>query len=284
MTQQFIHLSDSIAYLTPVSETDRPILMAVRGDRHTLLIDGGNSEAHAELFLQHLKEAGFPEPTLTVVTHWHWDHIFGLAALSTPIISSRDTKKAMEELVDFTWDDQAIDERVASGVEIEFCAKAIKEEFQKERDIRIVLPDVLFADELTLDLGGMTCVLKQVGGDHAEDSVVVYVKEEKLLFLADCTAQKMYAPKWYYDAVNTVKLLDTLDQFDAETYVYSHWKPATKEEFQKEATLLRTLAELVTKYEGNREEMVRALEVRLERSPEEEELEVLDYFVNGWHK
>ncbi len=48
---------------------------------------------------------------------------------------------------------------------------------------------------MELDLGEVTCVLKHVGGDHAHDSVVIYVKEEKILFLGDC----IYADIFFFE-------------------------------------------------------------------------------------
>ena len=66
-----------------------------------------------------------------------------------------------------------------------FCAKAIKEEYQDHRDIQVVLPNVTFDRRMEIDLGGVTCVVQHVGGDHAADSVIVYVKGEKILFLGD---------------------------------------------------------------------------------------------------
>ncbi|ESU33690.1 hypothetical protein G3A_05660 [Bacillus sp. 17376] len=68
-------------YMTPISETDRPILGMVVGTERTLMIDAGNSENHANLFIDMLKEKGVDEPSYVVLTHWHWDHIFGLSAL-----------------------------------------------------------------------------------------------------------------------------------------------------------------------------------------------------------
>lgn len=281
MTQQLINLSNRVSYLTPVGPTDRPILMAVTGARHTLMIDGGNSKAHAELFLEKLKEAGKPLPDLTAVTHWHWDHIFGLAALNIPAIASYDTKRAMEELVAFKWDDQSLDERVASGVEIQFCADAIREEFKDHRDIEVVMPSVLFEDELTIDLGGVTCLLKQVGSDHAKDSTVIYVKEEKILFLGDVTAPLMYAPKWHYTADETLNLLDRLDQFDAETYVISHYKPISKAEFQKEARFLRKTASLVKEFGRDIDQINARLTAFYGKALTADEEETVNFFING---
>ncbi|WP_412056703.1 hypothetical protein [Bacillus safensis] len=81
-------------------------------------------------------------------------------------IASAKTRKEMEKLVPFSWSDE-IDERVREGTEIEFCAKAIKEEYQDHRDIQVVLPDMTFDRRIEIDLGGVTCVVQHVGGDHA---------------------------------------------------------------------------------------------------------------------
>jgi glyoxylase-like metal-dependent hydrolase (beta-lactamase superfamily II) len=282
MEQELILWSDAISYLTPVGPTDRPILMAISGDKHTLMIDAGNSEAHARLFLEKLKEAGRPQPTLAAITHWHWDHIFGLPALNIPAISSQNTKAEMEKMTDYLWDDDSLAKRVEEGVEIEFCADAIKEEFQQERNIRISLPDITFQDELTIDLGGITCVLKQVGGDHAPDGIVVFIKEERVLFLADSTGPNLYAPSRRYTSEATLGLLDKIEPFEADTYVISHWKPISREEYEAEATLLRGLSHLTAECGGNREKMKLGLETKYGRALTEDEEETIDYFVNGY--
>src|SRR5690606_10842421 len=131
--------------------------------------------------------------------HWHWDHIFGLSVLSKAIsISSKKTKVDMEKLIHLLWSDEALDARVKEGTEIEFCANAIKKEFPEHRDNTIVLPDITFEDRVEIDLGGVTCIVQHVGGDHASDSVVVYIKEEKILFVGDCIYSDIYANKRKY--------------------------------------------------------------------------------------
>ena len=47
-------------YQTPVSETDRPVLGMVVGNKKTLMIDAGNSEAHAQYFLEELAKRNVP--------------------------------------------------------------------------------------------------------------------------------------------------------------------------------------------------------------------------------
>ena len=37
------------------------------------MIDAGNSEEHAQLFLEMLKEQNVSNPDFVALTHWHWD-------------------------------------------------------------------------------------------------------------------------------------------------------------------------------------------------------------------
>lgn len=270
-------------YATPISLTDRPVLGMVVGENKTLMIDAGNSEDHAKYFLNEMKKRDIPSPDLVVLTHWHWDHIFGLSALTDTVsIASIETKREMEKLLPFSWSDDAIDERVNEGVEIEFCAKAIKEEFKNHRDIQITLPDLTFDKRVEIHLGGVTCVVQQVGGDHAADSVIVYIKEEKILFLADCMYAKMYAPKVHYTVQETRRLVDRLESFEAEIYLLSHQSPITKKAFEEEVKLLRTIANVTELCEGDEQKIVKEYENHVKRELSEDEIECITYFVNGY--
>lgn len=279
--QKLEKISNRFWYQTPVSETDRPILGVVVGDNRSLMIDAGNSEAHANYFLNELKEHGIPLPSIVVLTHWHWDHIFGLSALNMLSVASFQTKAKIENLVPYEWSDSALEERVKSGVEIEFCANAIKKEFGRNRDISISLPDLAFEERMELDLGGVSCHFQHVGGDHSPDSIVVYIKEEKILFLGDSIYPDIYSKNRNYTTKRTIQLLDTIDQFDAEIYVLSHWKPISKDEYQQEAMLLRTVATLTDQHEGRFEDIKKAYQLHINRELNEEEIETIGYFVKG---
>ncbi|MEK5499369.1 MBL fold metallo-hydrolase [Bacillus sp. FSL M8-0077] len=276
-------IGQTFSYITPVSLTDRPILGMVVGNNKTLMIDAGNSEDHANYFIQKILKHELASPDLVVLTHWHWDHIFGLPALpDTVSIASTKTRKEMEKLVPFSWSDEAIGERVREGTEIEFCAKAIKEEYKNHREIQVVLPVVTFDRRMEIDLGGVTCVVQHVGGDHAADSVIVYVKEEKILFLGDCIYPKMYAEKVHYTVKEILRLLDELEAFDAETYIPSHQRPWSKEEFRQETDKLRMIAKFTDLCGGDQQKITNEYRKYVNRELKEDELETIAYFVNGY--
>lgn len=270
-------------YITPISETDRPILGMVVGKNKTLMIDAGNSETHAQYFLDELLKRDISSPDMVVLTHWHWDHIFGLSTLTNTIsISSKETKTEMEKLKHLSWSDEALDLRVKEGTEIEFCANAIKKEFGNERDIKIVLPGLTFEKQLEIDLGELTCIIQHVGGSHASDSVVVYIKEEKILFLGDCIYSDIFSEKWKYKINETLQLIEKLEAFDAETYILSHWKAISKEEFKQEITMLRTIATYTDICKGDQQKITEKYNTYVGRELTDDEVEVIEQFVNGY--
>ncbi|NWK69874.1 MBL fold metallo-hydrolase [Bacillus paramycoides] len=282
--QQIKKIGHSFWYMTPVSETDRPILGMVVGKEKTLMIDAGNSEAHAQLFLEMLKEQNISNPDFVALTHWHWDHIFGLPVLQNALsIAHSETKKEMDTIVSYEWTDEALDARVKEGTEIEFCADCIKKEFNEQpRDIEIIPPTLTFQNQLELDLGEVTCVLKHVGGDHSQDSVVIYIKEEKILFLGDCIYADIFSSKWNYTTKRTFKLIQELEGFDAETYILSHGKAIDRAEFLQEIRLLKTVGTYTEIHKGNVEKIKEAYKQELDRELNEDELETITYFVNGY--
>ncbi len=270
-------------YMTPVSETDRPILGMVVGNHHALMIDAGNSEAHAQFFLEELAKKEVPGPSMVVLTHWHWDHILGLSALPGIVsISSKQTKVEMEKLQSLSWSDEALDERVKKGTEIEFCATAIKKEFPVHRNITVKMPVLTFENRLELDLGGVTCILDHVGGDHASDSVVIYIKEEKILFLGDSLYPDIFSAKNNYTVRGTIALLDRLESFDAETYILSHWKPISRAEFVKEAATLRTIAKYTVDFNGDKGCILEEYRKKAGRELTVDELSTIEEFINGY--
>ncbi len=276
-------IGNSFWYITPISETDRPILGMVVGNNKTLMIDAGNSEEHANYFMKETLKGEVPHPDLVVLTHWHWDHIFGLSALPhTVSIASAKTKKELEKLIPLSWSDEALDERVREGTEIEFCSRAIKNEYMDHRDITIVLPDVTFEKQVEIDLGGITCIVQHVGGDHAADSVIVYIKEEKILFLGDCIYPDIFSEKENYTIKTTLALLDELETFDADTYIPSHQRPITKWEFNQETAKLRAIAKYTDICGGNKQKIIEEYEKHVKRELTDDERETINNFVNGY--
>lgn len=223
-------ISDRIYYLPALQETDRPVLGYIRGDRYSLMIDAGNSANHVELFHQEIKLCGLPTPDFVAITHWHWDHTFGMCAVKGKTIASRLTNIELEKVIGWDWSDAAMSMRLQSGEDIEFCDRCIRLEYPDRNEIDVRLADIIFENDLTLDLGGIHCELKRIGGTHSEDSVIVYIPEEKVAFTGDVDGPDYYHNNGNYDKNKLLQLIDYMEKLDANIFIAGHDEPISKEE------------------------------------------------------
>lgn len=134
-----------------------------------------------------------------------------------------------------------------------------------------------------MDLGGLTCEIEHVGGDHSSDSCVVFIPEEKALFVGDCLYANLYAEKWNYTIEKILKLIGQLEKYDADIHFLSHHPaPLTKDAFSAFLQLLKNTALLTQKHAGDETAIQQEMTHNLQRNLNEEELETITFFVNGY--
>jgi glyoxylase-like metal-dependent hydrolase (beta-lactamase superfamily II) len=214
--------SEHVWWFTPDGRTDRPALAAVAGATSTALLEVGASVAHTTSFLAALEPLGLPPVRAAVLTHWHWDHSFGGAALDVPIIAHRQTAAELAHQASLDWSDAALDARVEAGEEIAFCRDMIRIEIPDRSDLDIVLPQIVFDDHLELDLGGVHVSIDHVGGDHAADSCAFHVVEDELIVLGDCLYQRLYAPEPFLTAASVRALAARVGAYGARVAIEGH--------------------------------------------------------------
>lgn len=283
--RQILHqLTDDIYYMSAMEETDRPVLALIVGENRSLVVDAGNSEQHAQLFLHLLNQQGLERPHYLAITHWHWDHVFGIKTMGIPTFAHVETKRKVEEMVTLDWSDQALDERVAQGQEILFCSEKIKAELPIRDHLELAAPDIGFVDRVEVDLGGIHCIIEHVGGDHSNDSSIIYIPERKVLFLGDCLCPDLYSGQWSYSLEKMLPLLQKLQSYDAEFYVESHSVPVDKEMMMQEFKELASIGRLVDRYQTDIPALIQELEATEQRSVTEDELSVIQFYRNGLEK
>jgi len=275
-------ITSNILFMPAEEKTDRPVLGAVSGAEKSFIIDSGNSPAHARQFIKKLSASRVPPPRLMGITHWHWDHTFGMSAWDIPIIAHTDTRKSLEALMEYSWDDGSLDKRVKQGLEIEFCAEMIKKEFAWDRgQIKVEVPEIIFPDRLTIDLGGITCLIEKVGGDHDSGSTVFYIPEDRVLFLGDCLGPDLYAPQYYYSIGKFLGLLEKIRGYGAQIYVGSHGDPESSEGLEKEMEEWEEIARIVEKRGKDWEGILGQIKESFDREPTPDDREMAELFLNG---
>jgi glyoxylase-like metal-dependent hydrolase (beta-lactamase superfamily II) len=206
-------------YWMPPGPPDRPSVCAVVGDRRTLMLDAGSSQAHIREIMDALANEGVAPPTAVAYTHSHWDHVFGGAELGGIVIAHASTAELLIELAGRDWSDEGLDRRVAAGLASPQHAAHIKDELPSPRSVEVARADIVFDDTLDIELGRVTVRIAHVGGDHSADSCVMYVEPDRVLFLGDCLCA---SPDDVLTTELALPLLDTLLGFDAELYVEGH--------------------------------------------------------------
>ena len=194
---------------------DRPNLSYIRGDRWSLAVDAGHSAEHTMEFYRELEEAGLTLPELTVLTHWHWDHTFGMHAVHGLTLANERTNRY---LADFRG-------RIEKEGTDFFLAMddSIRQEYRDGKPVVITPADLVFRGEMLLDPGNCPVRIFQAEAPHTDDSTLVEAPGEKVLILGDCTGGVF--PTWEMDETLAVKLADTIREVNPDICLPGHWTP-----------------------------------------------------------
>ncbi len=228
MNIQLQRISDQVFYSTHDHHADRPVLGYICGERFSLMVDGGNSRGHVEQFYQLLTDNGHSLPDYVVVTHWHWDHTFGLHACAGKTVACEKTNQKLHELSHWQWTDDAMKQRLASGEEIDFADEHIRVEYPDVQKIRVTATDIAFRGEMCFDLGGIRCRVFELPSPHSEDAVAVHVPEAAVVFVGDALSPDFYLNK-RYDPKKLREMTDHLSALDFDICVTGHSEPFGKQ-------------------------------------------------------
>ena len=213
-------LSEHIWYMPYEEERDRPNLCYIKGDKMSLAVDAGHSEAHIREFYDLIAKEEVPLPSLTVLTHWHWDHTFAMHAVNGITLANKRTNEHLLECM----------KKIEDNGPDEFLNMydSIRNEYEGGREVIVVPADIVFEGDMTINLGGCTVKLIQTKAPHTDDSTLVYVCEDKTLFVGDATCAQF--PNGVKDKALANELADKIRSTGAITCVEGHWQPVEVED------------------------------------------------------
>ncbi|MDL2259138.1 MBL fold metallo-hydrolase [Eubacteriales bacterium OttesenSCG-928-K08] len=216
---ELIKLKDNIYYSPHEEKRDRPVLGYIRGKRYSVMVDAGASAAHISSFYSALSCAGLPMPEYTAITHWHWDHTFGMCAVEGKTIAHVNTQPKLMEM-------RCSDDVFSYGDE------RMRVEYSDAKDISIILPNILFDGNLVLNLGDISCHIISIPSPHSDDASAIWIPEGRALFLGDATSPD-YFNGGVYDAGELHKMAAWLEDRDFDVCLLGHSAPLSKAELME---------------------------------------------------
>ena len=227
-------ITDKIYYLPHDEATDRCSLGLIVGTEHCLMVDAGASKEHIQLFLDGVKELSLPLPDFAVLTHWHWDHTYGLYALDVVSFATKRTNELLKKMTSWTWSDADMRRRIALGEDLLFSYEYQNTEYPDKSKITVVPATVEFEEDLTISLGDITVQLKRLENSHSPDCCVVLAKEEKCIFLGDIHYEDLLPnPPLYYKDKH-IQLIQSLKEMDFSIAVSGHQMPMSDKQLYQQ--------------------------------------------------
>ena len=156
----------------------------VIGAAGLLVIDTRASHVQARVLCDDLGTLSKLPVTAVVNTHWHWDHTFGNALFAEVPIHAH--TRAYSRLLA----DGENAKRDALGWVDESHAGEIEE-------VEITLPDVIFDEQLSIDLENRTVTMRYLGRGHTDNDIVITVSDATVVFAGDLLEES--APPFFGD-------------------------------------------------------------------------------------
>lgn len=225
-------ISDHIYYFSNQDEMERPTLGLVCGNKYSLLVDAGNSVQHARDFLEEIVKLDVPPVKYVVITHAHWDHFLGMNEFDATVVTNGRTREALREWQGYKFDDASLQSYVSNNKMNTLCKEIIQAEIPNRSSFKLGSPDIIFEDRLTIDLGDKFCQLERITSTHTNDSTIVYIPDEKVLFLGDSAYGTTTDAMFHFKQSLLLPMIEEIQKYDAQWFLLGHESICDQEEME----------------------------------------------------
>lgn len=223
-------INDKLYYTKHRYSYLEPAIGYIKGDKYAIMIDSGNSKEQVTKFFSELKENNLVEPSYVIFTHHHWDHTFGAGFHSIPIISNFKTKQYLSEMKYWSWDEQSINERIEQKIETQYSADIMKKIYPNLENINIRIPNITKLADFSLNLGNLIVHFYNVENSHSDDALLIYVKDEKVLFIGDSHSKSYNTVPMSFNKIKLYNYINYLKNIDFLIAIPGHGNIMSKDE------------------------------------------------------
>ncbi|MBR3121636.1 MAG: MBL fold metallo-hydrolase [Oceanobacillus sp.] len=271
-------LSDTIYYLSNQDDKERPTLGLIYGDQYSLIIDSGNSTQHAKDFLIEIEKLNVPPVKYVVITHGHWDHFLGMNEFDATVIVNSQTNEMIKEWKHYSFDDISLQKYVNTNQMSAMCMKVIQTDMPNRDSFKLKSPNIIFENTLTIDLGNKVCILERVKSTHTDDSTIIYIPDEKVVFLGDCAYGTTTNSLFHYKQSMLLPMIKDISKYDAEMFLLGHESICDSTEMDIYWEELTTASRVVRS--TSLENALKYFKAENKKNPNDNELFFIKAFVN----
>lgn len=271
-------LSDTIYYLPNQDDNERPTLGLVCGDQCSLIIDAGNSTQHAKDFLLEIDKLNVPPIKYLVITHAHWDHFLGMNEFEATVIVNSRTNELLKEWQSYRFDDNSLQKYVKANQISAKCMEIIQANIPNRDSFKLNSPDVIFENTLTIDLGNKVCLIEKIRSTHTDDSTIIFIPDEKVIFLGDSAYCTTTNSLFHFKQLLLLPMIKDIKKYNAEMFLLGHESICDSNEMNIYWEELTTASRAVKS--TSLENAIKYFKVENKRDPNNNELFFLKAFVN----
>jgi len=231
-------------------------------DSGVLIFDTHFTPEAGEALLEKLRAVTVRPVRYLVNSHFHPDHTHGNQAFAgvRQIIGSSNTRRDMLQkdlpnLNRMQWIAQSQVEQLSRDLSREQDAKkqeALRDQLSSRQvfmrrlaSLKILAPGMTIDDSLSIIDGGREVQLLYLGAGHTDGDVVLYLPQEKVVFLADVFFNDAIPNVEDANMLGLIKTLEEALKLDAKTYVPGHGQVGARSDVETFLNYIEDLKALV---------------------------------------
>ncbi|WP_238600612.1 MBL fold metallo-hydrolase [Metasolibacillus meyeri] len=212
------------------------------------------------------------------MTHAHWDHILGMNEFDAITIVNRQTNELLKEWQNYKFDDQSLQTYVHTHQISAKCMEIIQAEIPNRDSFQLDAPQIIFDNTLTIDLGNKVCIIEKITSTHTNDSTIVYIPDEKVIFLGDAAYGTTTNSLFHFKQASLLPMIEDIQKYDANMFLLGHESICDTVEMTIYWEELTTANRAVTS--TSLENAIACFKGENQRDPNDNELFFLKAFVN----
>ena len=205
----------------------------VLSERGVVVIDTSRTLVDARWIYHQIRTITEKRIIYVITTHFHADHVFGNQIFDAPKIAHRLCGRRMQSMLSTEWTTERLEEMARQQPDPEALA-----------GLCIILPEILFDKELTLELGDLTLEIVHKGG-HTPGSSTVYIPQEEILYIGDLLFVGRYPAMVHANCGEWIAALREVEGLRVRRVVPGHGSMSTMEDVVRLRSYLEDLKERV---------------------------------------